>query len=144
MWNEVEGFFEPSWEFLNAASSPLVDQSARRTNLERFWQYLPVFYLDALRDAGDEFSSKSQFWGKLLEAMDIPTNLESRVQQVLDRLNARLLPSDPRLQEIANTISGATKVAVRDRGGDANLRLVPLRSWDLLSKAEIILRNERE
>lgn len=141
-WNAAEAGFQPAWTFLNAARQPLVGASARRLNLERFWQYLPVFYLDALRNAEDEFSSRSQFWGRLLRAMEIPQHLEGRVQQVLDRLNRRLLQADPRLAQIAQTLSGATRVAARDRAGGVDLRLVPLKSWDLLSKAEIILRNE--
>ncbi|RTL85751.1 MAG: DUF2813 domain-containing protein [Hyphomicrobiales bacterium] len=44
-WDAAEGCFQPSWVFLNAARAPLAGHSARRTNLERFWQYLPVFYL---------------------------------------------------------------------------------------------------
>lgn len=141
-WSDAEGCFQPSWAFLNAARAPLVGQSARRMNLERFWQYLPAFYLGALRDADDEFSPRSQFWGRLLKAMEIPSELESRVQRVLDLLNRKLLQADPRLGQIANTLSGATRVAARDRDGSVDLRLVPLKSWDLLSKAEIILRNE--
>src|SRR5207244_10330662 len=113
-----------------------------RMNLERFWQYLPVFYLGALRDADDEFSPRSQFWGRLLKAMEIPQELEARVQRVLDLLNTKLLRADPRLAQIAATLSGATRVAARDRAGGVDLRLVPLKSWDILSKAEIILRNE--
>jgi putative ATP-dependent endonuclease of OLD family len=101
-----------------------------------------VFYLGALRNAEDEFSSRSQFWGRLLKAMEIPAALESRVQKVLDLLNTRLLHADPRLAQIASTLSGATRVAARDRDGGVNLRMVPLKSWDLPSKAEIILRNE--
>jgi putative ATP-dependent endonuclease of the OLD family len=141
-WNETAGTFEPAWLFLNAGRAPLVGGSARRMNLERFWQYLPVFYLGALRDVEDEFSSRSQFWGRLLKAMEIPTALEGKVQRVLDLLNRRLLRADPRLGNIAQTLSGATRVAARDREGAVDLRLVPLKPWDLLSKAEIILRNE--
>jgi putative ATP-dependent endonuclease of the OLD family len=141
-WSATEKCFLPSWDFLNAARAPMVGRGARRTNLERFWQYLPVFYLSALRDAEDEFSPRSQFWGRLLKAMEIPTGLESKVQRVLDLLNKKLLAADPRLAQIANTLSGATRVAARDRAGGVDLRLVPLKSWDLLSKAEIILRNE--
>ncbi|RTL85750.1 MAG: DUF2813 domain-containing protein [Hyphomicrobiales bacterium] len=74
--------------------------------------------------------------------MEIPTALESKVQRVLDLLNKKLLKADPRLGEIARTLTQSTKVAARDRAGSADLRLVPLKSWDLLSKAEIILRNE--
>jgi putative ATP-dependent endonuclease of OLD family len=141
-WSAADACFQPVWTFLNAARQPLVGASARRINLERFWQYLPVFYLSALRDSDDEFSPRSQFWGRLLKAMEIPQALESRVQQVLDLLNKKLLRADPRLGQIANTLSGVTRVAARDRDGGVDLRLVPLKSWDLLSKAEIILRNE--
>ena len=142
-WREDTGAFEPSWEFLDARREPLAGRSARRVNLERFWRYVPVFYLGALRDAGDEFSPRSsQFWSRLLRALEIPPGLESRALRVLDLLNRRLLEADPRLAEIAETLSGATRIAARDRNGGLNLRMVPLKTWDLLSRAEIILRNE--
>src|SRR5207237_10757403 len=72
----------------------------------------------------------------------IPQALEGRVQRILDLVNRKLLGADPRLAEIARTLSGATRIAARDRAGGVDLRLMPLKSWDLLSKAEIILRNE--
>ena len=40
------------------------------------------------------------------------------------------------------TLTGATRIAARDRDGGLDLRMVPLKTWDLLSRAEIILRNE--
>ena len=103
-WNKDSGAFEPSWEFLNVKREPLAGLGARRVNLERFWRYLPVFYLNALRDVGDEFSPRSQFWGRLLKALEIPPDLESRALRVLDLLNRRLLNADPRLQNIAKTL----------------------------------------
>ena len=144
-WSEETGAFEPSWEFLDARREPLAGRSARRVNLERFWRYLPVFYLGALRDVGDEFSPRSsQFWGRLLRALEIPPDLESRALRILDLLNRRLLEADPHLAKIAKTLSGATRIAARDRDGGLDLRMVPLKTWDLLSRAEIILRNEPE
>lgn len=142
-WSPADACYQPTWAFLNAARQPLVAASARRMNLERFWQFLPVFYLGALRDASDEFSTRSsQFWRRLLEAMEIPSALEGKVQRVLDQLNRKLLAADSRLAKIAQTLSGATRVAARDRDGGVDLRVLPLKSWDLLSRAEIILRNE--
>ncbi len=142
-WNTDTNSFEPSWEFLAANREPLAGRSARRVNIERFWRYLPVFYLGALRDVGDEFSTRSsQFWTRLLKELNISHELESRALRVLDLLNRRLLRADPRLGQIAKTLSGATRVAARDREGGIDLRMVPLKTWDLLSRAEIILRNE--
>lgn len=142
-WSQDTGAFEPTWEFLDAKRNQLTGRSARRVNLERFRRYLPVFYLGALRDVSDEFSPRtSQFWGRLLRALEIPPELESRALRVLDLLNRRLLKADPRLEEIARTLSSATRIAARDREGGLAMRMVPLKSWDLLSRAEIILRNE--
>ena len=143
VWNADTDSFEPSWEFLDAGRQPLVGVGARRVNLERFWRYLPVFYLGALRDVGDEFSVRSsQFWTRLLKDLNIPPELETRAVRVLDLLNRRILKADPRLANIADTLSGATRVAARDKEGGLDLRMVPLKTWDLLSRAEIILRNE--
>ncbi len=142
VWSEEAGAFQPSWEFLDAKREPLVGRSARGVNLERFWRYLPVFYLGALRDVGGEFSPRSQFWGRLLKALEIPAGLESRALRVLDLLNRRLLKADARLRMIAKTLSGATRISARDREGSLDLRMVPLKTWDLISRAEIILRNE--
>lgn len=141
-WNPVEACFEPAWEFLNAARQPLVGASTRRTNLDRFWRYMPVFHLSALRDAGDEFSSRSQFWGRLLKTMEIPPTLESKVQRVLDLLNTKLLAATPKLTAVAETLGAVTRIAAQDREGAVDLRLVPLKAWDILARAEIILRNE--
>lgn len=117
--------------------------SARRLNLEHFWRYVPVFYLGALRDVSDEFSTRSsQFWTRLLKDLNIPPGLESRALRVLDLLNRRLLKADPRLGQIAETLTGATNVATREQDGELGLRMVPLKTWDLLPRAEIILRNE--
>ena len=144
-WNADGDSFEPSWEFLGAGREPLLGKGARRVNLERFWRYLPVFYLDALRDVGGEFSARSsQFWTRLLKDLNIPRELESHAMRVLDLLNRKLLKADPRLKDIAKTLSGATSVAARDEEGGLDLRMVPLKTWDLISRAEIILRNGRD
>lgn len=143
-WDETAGAFEPAWEFLNLDRERLLGPAARRRNLDQFRRYLPVFYLGALRDASDEFSTRSQFWGKLLRAIKIPAHLESRVQRVLGLVNRRLLQADPNLSKVSETIADATKIAARNEEGDVDLSLVPLRSWDLLSKAGIVLRNDSD
>jgi putative ATP-dependent endonuclease of OLD family len=141
-WNANEGAFEPKWDFLNTARQPLPGRLGRRVNLDPFWQYLPVFYLGPLRDADDEFTSRSQFWGRLLKAMKIPPQLESRAAKVLAALNTKFLTADPRLAQIAQTVGTMTQVAARDQPGALDLRMMPLESWDLLSRAQIILRND--
>jgi len=141
-WDAAEGKFVPTWEWLNTARQALVGKAAKQTNLDHFWQYLPVFYLGALRDAEDEFSPRSQFWGRLLKAVEIPPKLEKRVVKVLNAVNKKLLKADPMLEDISNTLGGMTKVASSTATGGADIRLLPLKPWDILSEAEVIARNE--
>ena len=62
--------------------------------------------------------------------------------QTLDELDIRLLASDPRFTQIAETIGHATEVAAGDTPGAAKLRMLPLNLWDLLARAGIVLKNE--
>ncbi len=142
-WNEDTDSFEPSWEFLDFDQKPLVGPGAHRINLERFRRYLPVFHLGPLRDAGDEFSRRSsKFWTRLLKGLRIAPEFEAQALQAMDRINQKLLSADPQLAVIADTLSGVTRIAARNRQGRLDLRMTPLKTWDLLSRAEIILRNE--
>jgi len=141
-WDESTENFESSWEFVDAGHEPLIGIGSRKTNMEPYWRYLPMFYLDALRNAKDEFSVRSsQFWTPLLKDLNIPQELEFEASQILDELNAKLLESDPRLTDITEILSNTARVATHVTEGEANLRMVPLKIWDLLSRAEIILRN---
>jgi putative ATP-dependent endonuclease of OLD family len=140
-WDAVTKSYVPTWEFLNVDRRPLAGTAAKATNLQEFFQYLPVFYLDALRDAESEYSSRSQFWGRLLREVHIPENLQKRAQQVFDRLNTRILGADPKLGRIVSNLENINTVVKGDSAAEVELRATPLRPWDLLSKSEVICRS---
>lgn len=141
-WNAETDAFEPSWQFLDAAGQALTQKSQRATNLSNFFAYAPLFYLAALRDAADEFGSRSSMWSKLLKSIRIPSEIEGAVTATLDELDSQLLGADPKLAEIAATIGQATKIAIGEGVGDARLRMLPMNIWDLISRAGIVLKNE--
>ena len=141
-WDEAEESYVPKWEFLNVDRNPLAGKGARATNFQEFFSFLPVFYLDALRDAGDEFSARSQFWGRLLRTVQIPEALEQKSVRIFNLLNAKLLAADPMLGDLATSLSDISRVAATGTPGQANLRVLPLNTWDLLSKAEVIYQTD--
>ncbi len=141
-WKQESEAFEPSWEFLNPEGEPLTQKAQRATNLSGFFSYAPLFYLAALRDAADEFGPRSSLWGRLLKSIRIPGAVEAEVQTTLDGLDTQLLAADPRLADIAKTISQAAKIAVGQSEGDARLRMLPMNTWDLISRAAVVLKNE--
>jgi putative ATP-dependent endonuclease of OLD family len=141
-WDVNQESFVPRWEFLNANRNPLAGRGARAINLQEFFQFLPVFHLEALRDAADEFSSRSQFWGRLLRTVQIPEPLEQKAKRIFDLLNRKLLGADPLLSNLATGLSNISRVAASDVPGQADLRVLPLNTWDILSKAEVIYQCE--
>ena len=141
-WNQESKAFEPAWEFLNPSGQPLTQKAQRATNLSGFFSYVPLFYLNALRDAAGEFNPRSSLWGGLLKSVRIPDAIQTEVQSSLDGLDTQLLAADPRLAEIAKTISHAAKIAVGQSEGDAKLRMLPMNTWDLISRAAVVLKNE--
>ncbi|SDF49982.1 ATP-dependent nuclease [Thalassobaculum litoreum] len=141
-WDEGEESYVPKWEFLNLDRNPLTGSGARSTNFQEFFSFLPVFYLDAIRDAGDEFSARSQFWGRLLRTVQIPDALEQKSVRIFNLLNAKLLAADPLLGNLATSLSDISQVATTGSPGQANLRVLPLNTWDLLSKAEVIYQTD--
>ena len=141
-WNDGEESYIPKWEFLNVDRNPLAGRGARATNFQEFFSFLPVFYLDAVRDAGDEFSARSQFWGRLLRTVQIPDSLEQKSVRIFNLLNAKLLAADPLLGDLATSLSDISSVATAGTPGKANLRVLPLNTWDMLSKAEVIYQTD--
>lgn len=141
-WSEEKEAFDPAWEFLDASGEPLTQKAQRAMNLSGFFAYAPLFYLAALRDAADEFGPRSSLWARLLKSIRIPAEVEGEVKGSLDLLDAQLLAADPRLAEIAETIGLAAKVAIGQSEGDARLRMLPMNTWDLISRASVVLQNE--
>jgi len=74
--------------------------------------------------------------------VQIPEALEKRSKRVLDLLNKKLLAADPLLKDLADGISEISRVAASDQPGEADLRVLPLNTWDLLSKAEVIYQSD--
>jgi putative ATP-dependent endonuclease of OLD family len=142
-WNSESEAFEPTWEFLNPDGVPL--QLRRRSiNLSGFYDYVWFYWLGALRDAEDEFSSRARYWGGLLKSAKIPAALEAEIKTALDELDSKILDSDPRFARIAETLGRATEIAIESTPGAAKLRMLPLDVWDMLARAGVVLRNEGE
>ena len=68
------------WEFVNIEGTI---GRQRRGAGERYEvpAYVRLFYLSALRDSDDEFSARSQFWGRILRDLKISPEKERRCRQ---------------------------------------------------------------
>ena len=140
-WSEEKEAFDPAWQFLDSAGEPLSERR-RAINLTSFFRYMPLFWLGALRDAANEFTPRSGHWGRLLRSVRIPAELEAEAMEILADLDTRIVASDPRLSEIADTIGQATRIAIGEGPGAARLHTLPLGIEDMLRRTGVVLRNE--
>jgi putative ATP-dependent endonuclease of OLD family len=140
-WNAETEAFDPAWQFLDAAGQPMPERR-RAINLTGFFGYLPIFWLGALRDAANEFTPRSAHWGRLLRSVRIPDALEEEAMQILSDLDARIVAADPRLNQIADQIGEATRVAVGEGPGAARVNTLPVAVEDMLQRTGVVIRNE--
>ena len=129
------------WEFTNARGEELKGKGVLGSDVMPFLlKVTPPFYLSALRDVSDEFSPRSQFWGRLLRALDIPEAEQVSIQEELEEINERILAADPRLKRVTDTLELLQKVVGAAAKDTVSVRAVPLRIWDLLQKADVVLK----
>ncbi len=126
-------------EFLTLTGDPLPNKAQSPTILNRFLEYLRMFYLSALRDCDVEFSSKSQFWGRILRDLKIPDEERKRIAEDLQRLNELLLKADPRLDKVRLSLESIQQVVAT--GGATTIQPLPMKPWDLLAKSEVVIQS---
>ena len=140
-WNPENEALDPIWNFLDADYNP---QSApqRSINLSKFFDYISLHWLAALRDASDEFGPRSAYWGRLLRSAQVPRKTEATALEKLAEIDARIVAADPRLAQIAKTIGQATRVAIEQGPGEARLNTLPLSIEEILRRTGVVLRND--
>ncbi|GAB4521003.1 MAG: hypothetical protein Tsb0020_39620 [Haliangiales bacterium] len=133
---ESKGFVS-SATFLNDSGQPLTGNPT--VGLNRLLRYVPLFRLSAIRDPGDELSGRSKFWRPILKSLDLPDDQVEDIQQRMNRLNEQLLALDPRLLEVAKTLGRAGDVVATGTGERVQVRALPLKIWDLMSRSDIVV-----
>lgn len=82
-WSQDSESFASKWQFLDADGNA---HSSRRNSIyrPRFLNYLPLHWLAALRDASNQFTPRSTYWGRLLKSIRIPRETEESALQTLE------------------------------------------------------------
>ncbi|MBI5251776.1 MAG: AAA family ATPase [Desulfomonile tiedjei] len=134
------GEFVHEWAFLAANGEPLPAGLSKPANFAEFRSFVRFFYLSSLRDAQNEFSSRSQFWGSLLRGIEIREEDRLRLQEELRKLNADLLGSVPVLEHVRDNLEGAQGIFETAARQSTTIQALPMRTWDLMSKAGVFIK----
>jgi putative ATP-dependent endonuclease of OLD family len=143
LWSRYDGVAKQmtsKWEFLALDGQPLGGRGANPANLAKFLAYVRLFYLSALRDSNAEFSPRSQFWGRILRDLNIDEKQQLALNEELEKLNTALLRADPRLEQVRESLTEVQRLLGAGPDQSTSIHALPLRSWDLLSKSELVIR----
>ncbi|MGQ4806760.1 hypothetical protein NKDENANG_00095 [Candidatus Entotheonellaceae bacterium PAL068K] len=139
-YDEGAEAIDTRWEFLAFDGQPLGGRGANRANLVTFLAYIRLFYLSSLRDANDEFSPRSQYWGRILRNLEISEEQSRALSEELSTLNESLLKADPRLEQVRASLDTIQKIMRFGAGQNASIQALPLKPWDLMSKSEVVIQ----
>ncbi len=128
------------WEFLALDGQPLGGKGASPGNLTKFLSYIRLFYLSVLRDSDDEFSPRSQFWGRILRELKISEEQRKTLAAELSTINDALLKADPRLEKVRASLDKLQKIMVLGTGQNTSIQALPLNPWDLMSKSQVAIK----
>jgi putative ATP-dependent endonuclease of the OLD family len=138
--DEVAGAIVTTQEFLASDGQPLVGRSANPANFLTFLSYIRLFYLSSLRDSNNEFSSRSQYWGRILRDLEIGEAQSRTLSEELAKLNDALLKADPRLEQVRESLDKVQKIIRFGAGQNASIQALSLKPWDLLSRSEVVIK----
>jgi putative ATP-dependent endonuclease of OLD family len=116
----------------------------RRSYLYIFNNYVKLYYIDALRDSERSFSQNSKFWGGILKDLEIDEDLLEEIQKTIMEQNNKLLSSDPRIGEVLNIISNSQRIMGKKTGQEANVRPLPIVPWEMMSKSELLIKENEK
>ncbi len=139
-YDALEKRFVPKWEFLALDGQPLGGKGANLNNLPRFFNYIRLFYLSAIRDPADEFSPRSQYWGRILRDLNISEEQSLLLNEEITKLNDTLLKADARLDNIKTALDNIQKVVMIGAGQSTSIQALPLKPWDLMSRSQVVIQ----
>ena len=138
-YNEATGEFETGACFLNNEYEEISARAQNKIGL--FYRLCPVFYLQALRNIKDSFNSKSSVWGRFLKKANIPQEKLRELQSSIAELNKEIITNDTNLTKLVGALEEIQKVLDFQGEDLVSINALPMRSWDLLSKAQVVLSN---
>lgn len=138
-YNEASQQYEVTYAFLNSIGENLPQRN--QGLIGDFLKLNPVFYLQALRDSAEVFSGKSFMWGKFLKQIKFKPDDLQTLQASIETLNNDIITKDESLNQLVTSLNEIDKVLDFNSEGSVSVNALPLKSWDLMSKAQVTLKN---
>ena len=135
-FEQGERRFITEWTFLDDRKEPI---SKNRRQLAALRDVVPVFYLQALRDASKHFASHGKFWREFLSEASIPEKEREQLEKDILEVNRKLIDKHEPLAYVQSHLEGAKKVMDFGSGNAVSIDALPTRLFSLLSHTQVSL-----
>lgn len=125
------------WNFLNLEDKPFAANTRRF--LSELQQFVPVFLLTAVRDAGQQFQSRSPFWGSFVRNLQMDDKDREEIEAQIEEINQAVIASHKPFEEVKDRLSQAASLVPLDAADSACVEAIPARVFDMLSRAQVKL-----
>ncbi len=146
IWLQAEGAFNPdsaSFEtkriFLNSSGHELIPKSSTPLNL--ISNFVPLFFLSALRDASQEFGQRGQFWSGFLKSIQLPDDKREELEKMLQEVNDSVIGANTGLAEVMQKIADAGRMVQLASTNPVVLEAIPTRVFDMVGKIQVHLKS---
>lgn len=126
-----------TWEFLNIGGEPLkIDQQYHQNVLRKL---VIVFYLNALRDAAQEFKHTAKFWRPFVRSLNVDAARRSELEAALNALNRQVIDTHTSFDAIREQLGKITEMIPLHNRDPVSIQAIPDKMFDVLSRAQVML-----
>ena len=126
------------WSFRDLADNEMT--GAKSPQLVRELQQLnPAFFLAAVRDAGQHFQGRSQFWGAFTKNPQIDDATRIELEEQIEAINQIVLDSHTPFNEVKAQVAKTGRLVPLASSDLVSVEAIPARIFDMLNKTQVKL-----
>lgn len=139
-YDKAVGDFITQWDYLDGAGNPLSGKAKQPRMVIELQKLIPVFYLNALRDAANEFRPRSKFWGPFVRNIDIDQDVQDQLEKELSDLNSKILSAHTAFSDVTERLKETTKLVPLDSDDPVAIEALPAKVFDMLARTQVMLK----
>ena len=130
------------YNFLDSSNSPLLKGNDPR-QINTLQQIVPVFYLDSLRNAAQEFHARSQFWKPFIRTLKLDDTERKELEYALAEVNKMVLAKHTTFESVIKHLKKMVEImSLSDNTDPVSIEAVPSRISEIISSAQVHLASK--
>ena len=140
-FDSVTNDYITDYNFLNLSGESLIKAKNPR-QIINLRELVPTFHLASLRDAGQEFRARSQFWGPFVKALELDDEVRAELERDLFDLNNKVLDQNTAFDNVKERLEKTAQLLPLSNTEPVSIEVIPSRIFDILSRTQVKLASK--